>query len=135
MSAMRVASHHRSRVEVAGLLRDYAASGRGRREFCLSRRVGVGTVSCYLKRARAESVVAVELSSAKPAEQLRIGAAVAWRWRAWRGGQRIDVQGGSDFGSVGAGLLRDGAGLTRVRIWSRNENLPGGVCSGNVQRV
>lgn len=113
MSTERVAGHHRSRAEVEDLLRDYAATGLSRREFCHSRGVGLSTLGHYLKRSRLESVVsqpqfvAVELCRAKAAEPLvqRAGSPPAMepKWSSGlavvlTGGRRIEVQRGFDGG-------------------------------------
>jgi len=122
MRAEQVAGGHRSRAEVEDLLREYAASGLGRREFCFSCGVGVSTLSYYLKRSRLESTapqqqfVAVELCSVKSelhgvgakqaeglVEQARGSSRVE---REWTSGlavllprdRRIEVQRGFDAG-------------------------------------
>lgn len=84
MITERVVGRHRSQSEVEELLQDYAASDLSRREFCLSRGIGVSTLSHHLKRSRQASAgghpqqfVAVELCCAKPALQHVIGGQVA----------------------------------------------------------
>jgi len=123
MITERVVGRHRSQSEVEDLLRDYAASSLSRREFCLSRGIGVSTLSHHLKRSRQASAgahpqqfVAVELCRAKPALQHVIAGQVAplrdptegssWVDRArgsglavvLTGDRRIEVQRGFDAG-------------------------------------
>jgi hypothetical protein len=122
MNTERVVGRHRSQSEVEELLRDYAASDLRRREFCLSRGIGVSTLSHHLKRSRQASAgahpqfVAVELCCAKPALQHVVAGQVAplrdpaegssWADRARSSGlavvltgdRRIEVQHGFDAG-------------------------------------
>lgn len=123
MITERVVGRHRSQSEIEELLQDYAASDLSRRKFCLSRGVGVSTLSHHLKRSREASAggspqqfVAVELCCAKPALQHVIAGQVAplrdsaeassWVDRArgsglavvLTGDRRIEVQRGFDAG-------------------------------------